>query len=128
MNRQEIFDKVATHLMTQRKSSMDVRGNCVYRAEGGLMCAIGALIPDKLYDLKMEGNDLNSLLAIFPHIQKALGVEKEDDAEFLQSLQYIHDDNALKDDSPAEIWLYDLENFARRHRLNDDVLDKWRTQ
>jgi hypothetical protein len=47
MTKQEIFDKVAAHLLTQRRQSVnDCSGACVYRSPEGLKCAAGCLIPD----------------------------------------------------------------------------------
>ena len=35
MNRQEAFNTVAEHLLTQNSRAVDVDGNCVYRAPNG---------------------------------------------------------------------------------------------
>jgi hypothetical protein len=43
---QEVFDQVATHLLTQRQRST-TKGNCAYRGDDGLKCAAGCLLgPD----------------------------------------------------------------------------------
>jgi hypothetical protein len=55
MNAQEIFDKVVTHLRTQGKQAKNTSDDCVYRRPNGLMCAVGCLIPDELYDPALEG-------------------------------------------------------------------------
>jgi hypothetical protein len=56
---QEVFDQVATHLLTQmKKSENDVA--CLYRSSEGLKCAAGCLISDDEYtpefDLDSDGN------------------------------------------------------------------------
>jgi hypothetical protein len=56
MTDQEIFDKVALHLLSYAKQgfkSVDDRG-CLYRNGEGLSCAVGCLIPDDLYDPVIE--------------------------------------------------------------------------
>ncbi len=45
MTKQEIFDKVATHLLTQNEKALNSVGGCVYRTDKGLKCAVGCLIP-----------------------------------------------------------------------------------
>lgn len=55
MTNQEIFDKVATHLLSQGKRSALGGVGCAYRGDGGLQCAIGCLIPDELYRYELEG-------------------------------------------------------------------------
>ena len=48
MNTQQIFDKVATHLLTQNARSA-AEGSCLYRSPSGLKCAVGCLISDSVY-------------------------------------------------------------------------------
>lgn len=52
MDKQAIFDRVVTHLLTQKRRSVTITGGvrtCMYRAPNGDMCAIGCLIPDDVY-------------------------------------------------------------------------------
>ena len=53
---QEVFDQVATHLLTQNERSLD-GASCSYRNCDGLKCAAGCLISDDEYDNQMEGID-----------------------------------------------------------------------
>lgn len=56
MTLQEIFTKVATHLLAQKaKSRASSDGPCAYRGAEGRQCAAGALIPDALYTRAIEG-------------------------------------------------------------------------
>ncbi len=61
---QDIFDTVAVHLIEQGEPSVDATGSCQYRDGVGangkmLMCAIGCLIPDEMYDkVRMEGKPI----------------------------------------------------------------------
>lgn len=55
MNKQEIFTKVATHLLTQNARSFGPKtGQCAYRGADDRMCAAGVLIPDDLYHAGLE--------------------------------------------------------------------------
>jgi len=87
MNNQEIFDRVAKHLLQQNCVAVTSFG-CAYRGYKNTKCAIGALIPDDIYDPDMEGNDIISLLNKYPSIKNLFeGVDKT----FLDKLQQCHD-------------------------------------
>jgi len=53
MTDQEIFDKVLFAMRAQRGPSRNIM-SCAYRGHGGRACAIGCLIPNKLYDPAIE--------------------------------------------------------------------------
>ena len=113
MNRQETYDKVRDHLMTQRKPSQKYSHSsemmmCRYRGSKGRMCAIGCLIPDELYSSSIEGEIVRKLPA---DILAALGVSGPDDAHFLQRLQSIHDD------VKPSFWAESLYEFAESNGL-----------
>ena len=91
--RQEMFNKVATHLLTQncqsqRPSTLGKHQDivCAYRGEEGRKCAIGVLIPDEVYDPAMEALSVLMLTERFP----SLGFMKGH-IHFLDRLQRIHD-------------------------------------
>lgn len=50
---QEVFDFVAKHLLKQGVKSVDGL-DCVYRGVNSTMCAVGCLISDEEYDIKMD--------------------------------------------------------------------------
>ena len=57
---QQIFDKVLAHLRKQgcqsrHQNDDGTLGSCAYRGAGGTMCAVGCLIPDNVYDERIEG-------------------------------------------------------------------------
>lgn len=63
--RQEVFDFIATHLLTQKEKSTNKQGRildhnpyteCRYRGPRGLKCAAGCIIPDEYYDRDIEGS------------------------------------------------------------------------
>jgi len=110
MNRQEIFDTVAKHLLTQKVKSK--AAICLYRGPNGTKCAIGALIKDEFYDIEMEC--LGGLL-VNSSAQWALkqsGVRFSDGLwSFLSQLQEIHDEHE------PETWKDELDQFAKKHSL-----------
>ena len=106
---QELFNRVATHLLTQNEQSMvreDGPGGavyCKYRGPRGLKCAIGALIPDAAYRVQMEGERVT-----YDPIRVAAGIPEKLTAE----LQIVHDHN--------EPWRWPsmLAYVAREHDLD----------
>lgn len=95
MTAQEIFDKVATHLATQKVASFERFQGCLYRGPNGTMCAVGCLIPDSAYSpdferlpLPLEKPHGSDALLLYETVEK-LGL-----AEFrplLRDLQRVHD-------------------------------------
>jgi hypothetical protein len=56
MTRQEMFDKMVSHLREQKAFSVNPGSlSCLYRSVDGNKCAIGALIPDYRYNPAFEG-------------------------------------------------------------------------
>ena len=113
MNKQEIFDKAATHLLKQKARARKEGGQCVYRAPNGRMCAIGCLIPDEVYDPRMEGGAVTRLMSNHPAVQALLGKENE---EFLIDLQRIHDRHQ------ANEWPRLLASLCNFHNLSPSAL------
>ena len=84
----KIFNKVEKHLLTQNERCVDDGGDCVYRGDNGLRCAIGKIIPNRLYHKKIEtenaGNEI--VLKVIPYKFKPKNA-----GSFLGALQHIHD-------------------------------------
>lgn len=121
-SRQEIFDIVAVHLLTQNEKSESL-GNggydmYKYRGRNGLKCAIGCLISDENYMELIEGKMVAGLFSKYPQVMKASGL-REEDSEFLRSLLIIHDFNTV------EFWPYELRIFARNNKLDASCLEQW---
>lgn len=104
MTRQEIFDRVVRHLLSQKQKAAidDVYGNtrCRYRTPDGLRCAVGCLIPDDAYDPSIEGFAVGDLLTsevptlcTLRRSLEAGGVPCHDSGAvaLLRELQTIHD-------------------------------------
>jgi len=101
---QEIFDKIAIHLIKQNKQSYcDKTSNCAYRGDNGLMCAAGILIPDDEYKPEFERQTWHNLT-------KEGIVENKFSSE-IRKLQIIHDN------SHHSIWYDELIKFAKNHNL-----------
>lgn len=114
MTNQEVFDKVATHLLTQNKKSIDEEetGNaCKYRGPNGLKCAAGILIPDDVYAPCMENVVIATLLREIPELAHLLPF-----ASLLFDLQQIHDWEEVKN------WKTKLQELAVSHNLSTSRL------
>lgn len=118
MTRQDIFNKVATHLAAQGKPASDEAGHCFYRM-GGLSCAIGCLIPDDRYEPEMDkGSGLKYVQ------EKMKDILDINDGFFLRELQLVHDttSGSIRDA---------METFAYKYRLDPGILftltfpEKW---
>jgi hypothetical protein len=90
MTAQEVFDQVATHLLTQGAKSTRL-SICMYRGAAGRQCAVGCMIPDEEYEERMEGKTIIMLVGngrlthLKPHLR------------LLATLQSIHDNMAPVD-------------------------------
>lgn len=122
MTPQEIFNKVATHLFTQgTRAMLDPEcesGQCMYRGPNGSKCAVGVLIPDKLYRKNMETFTINGLLDDEKVVLPAWMAENR---ELLWSLQSTHDRHLAWDSSMA--MRRKLRGVAEVHGLDDTILN-----
>ena len=123
MTEQKIFDSVLAHLRKQGKASLNAKGKCAYRGEGGTACAVGCLIPDELYDPRIENWTVESILGlrangagaceneayreVLARIAGHLGQENE---YLLAALQEAHDHMLAKSGLPA--WERAMERVA----------------
>lgn len=117
LSRQEVFNRVCEHLLTQKQKAMD-GDECKYRTEGGLSCAIGCLIV-KGYSERIE----NYVPPINPEcwnkhegrklLRKILDDNNinTEDCEFLVDLQNVHDDFATSQ------WERELRKLSDNYEL-----------
>ena len=117
MNKQEIFDTVATHLFRQGHRALLGDGiSCAYRAPNGDMCAVGVLIPDELYDPCFEGMPSRCLLRCAIKILLPQWMRANED--LLTSLQVCHDNSSwVEEDIKGE-----LIAIAKNYGLDYGVL------
>jgi hypothetical protein len=99
---QEIFNKVWTHFFIKNNPRAIVENRCKYRTYNGNKCAVGCLIPYKLYDPKIEGKacDVNSPDNSLIEILKKLYIYKYID--LLSELQSAHDQLGEKNKNKAK--------------------------
>lgn len=115
MNKQEVFDKIATHLLTQNSAAYD--WGCKYRTNDGRKCAIGCLIPDHLYDSNIEGLSLSGNNRLISILENVLGQLDDIDHKILRDLQDLHDSIHI------EKWKFNLKIIAKRYNLMYNILD-----
>ena len=124
MNKQEMFDKVSTHLFTQGERAMLPKeaqsdefpaGLCAYRAPNGFKCAVGCMIPDEKYDPKMEGVCADSVIQEY-HLESYIPF-----GDLTRDLQDTHDHSLNW--ATTESMKHALRYVADRHELNTTVLD-----
>ncbi len=101
-----LLDRMVTHLCQQRSRCVSYDNTCSYRGVDGAMCAVGALIPDDLYDADIEGSVLEIFerghyrhqehcQAVAKHLQElAPEVNESDLIDFLEMVQAYHDTTA----------------------------------
>lgn len=101
---QEVFDQVATHLITQGKKSLNTsETSCMYKGIENTKCAAGCLIAENEYRTSMEGGYWNGLVD-----KKAVPKEHQ---FLIGGLQIIHD--GLTPDN----WKTNLIKFAKERNL-----------
>lgn len=113
MDQQKIYSRVRKHLLKQGRPAhlpYGFEGECAYRTtdQDGkvLKCAIGCLIPFRLYTPELEGTSIDGL-RVLTTVREALGDTIElDDVSLLQRLQSIHDR------TEPEYWEAELNHLA----------------
>lgn len=136
LNNQEVFDKVARALIKQGEASVpagydDITDTCRYRIRRGtrtLKCAVGHLIPARLYDKRMEG--ASATCVIFggeKHNHRLTNISEECgladvDPTLLGWLQQTHDKQLA--DEGIDAWRVRMRQIAGEFGLNADVLEE----
>lgn len=126
---QEVFDRVAVHLLTQKAQSRltvweveafvdDIEapftGSCAYRGDGGRMCAAGILIADSEYKKEFEGEYWTGVLT-------KMGLKPEDTnhTALICLLQGVHDTY-----KPVA-WHNELVEVANKRSLSTSAIDQY---
>jgi len=109
MKKKQVFQTVATHLLTQNSTSTaDDSDDCKYQNGAGKQCAVGVLIDSKNYKPELEGNATDAL-EVIQAIEKSLDTHiTKSDRDLLCKLQDIHDY------SPVDGWREELEELSDR--------------
>jgi hypothetical protein len=118
--KQQLFDKMAAHLLQQgsRALTIDCNGaqKCVYRGDGGKMCAVGCLISDEAYTQSFEGTGIVGNPPLQDAVERSQGYSTEFWAyseaaalsKMLSAVQRIHDTVA-----PVG-WKSELRHLAKK--------------
>lgn len=112
MTAQEIFEKVAKHLLTQGCRA-EVMGSCKYLTGDGLKCAVGCLIPDG-HEGQRSSKNSNGLLSYFPDLEPFIlpqDMYRLTAFMFIRALQDVHDDVEV------QYWKQGLRTVAERYNL-----------
>ncbi len=121
---QEIFDFVATHLFTQGTAAVNKSGACRYRGPDGTKCAVGALIPDDEYSVKMEGKSSLEVgrQGVSYHSPTLARLNEKDPgiSYLLRRLQTVHD--SIERWASTEAMREDLARVAELNHLDDSIL------
>jgi hypothetical protein len=127
MNNQGAFDTALLHLLNQGHRCVSAFGRSQLRAPQGGKNAIGALIPDRLYQKSMEGKTVQQLLAAAgpdfdPLREHFSGVA----LPLLNELQDLHDrTGACLPSLFREIVLEGGPRIARMFGLSTRMLQLW---
>lgn len=108
MNNQTAFNRAVRALRLQGKRSVDKWESCLYRGPDELKCAIGHLIPDRVYNEEMENRNPYNLCEKSPYLRRLF---TDCDLTFLAELQIIHDEHM------PEVWEQKWECLALRWNL-----------
>ena len=85
MTNQEAFTLIVQHLRTQGVPAVNATTGCVYRHKDGIRrCAVGVLIPDEEYDIRLEGFIVEEIYDKVPAFQAV-------SQELLSAMQNAHD-------------------------------------
>ena len=109
MNNQQAFDKMVTHLFTQKCKAEDMAGRCAYRGVKGLKCAVGALISDDDYNEGFEGKTIREFADDIPSLLHV-------STNMLGEMQTIHDAYGCDE------WFKECRKVATRYNLDCAVL------
>lgn len=110
MNAQQVFDTVLNGIRAQGKASVDSKGDCMYRGIDGCKCAAGLLIPDEVYDPKMETVSAPQIISLYEGLSHL-----KEHSRLIDAMQYAHDTH-LVDHGMAE-WEGEMYDIARRYGL-----------
>ena len=84
---------MVNHLRRQKQKSVNQLGRCRYRTKNRkgviLKCAVGCLIPDKLYSSRIENKTVLSMTV------KKVMTDICDDYDLLRAFQDIHDNSSI---------------------------------
>lgn len=128
MNKQQLFNTVATHLIQQGKPSAIITTSklgekdvtCLYRAPDGCRCAVGCLIDDEVYTTEIEY--LNVRDESVRACLQASDIDCSEHLGLLACLQAVHDQVALDPDRYADLITPLLKTCAKDFSLKWEIM------
>ncbi len=139
LSSQEVFDIASRHMLTQLGWSTkwkEERGERLgaYRGDGGRKCPIGVLIPDELYNPRMEDYGTDVLLRDFGHLHDLFDPSEDWERmlKLLYDLQCAHEYSYILghinglpkfDMRNPDNWRRYLRQVAKDNNLDASVLD-----
>jgi hypothetical protein len=119
LTKQEIFTRVADHLLTQFDKSISSDSLfCAYRAPDGKKCAIGCLITDAAYSPELEG-----ALVWRSAVRNALLLSGVRDAD-TSIMQMLVELQTLHDCTEPQRWIEGLDKICKTHELTYTVSEE----
>ena len=114
---QEVFDQVATHLLTQMRKSEGASEPggalwCLYRGPNGTKCAAGCLMSDEEYHNLID-HGVEWIVLVYA------GAVPNHHRTLISRLQQVHDCY------PPNQWHEKLEYYASDFSLNTNVLEQF---
>lgn len=92
--KQQEFDAVVAHLYKQGRPAKTEDDTCMYRAPGGLSCAVGCRIPDAIYVPEMDKSTDTKGTAVWTIVNRFSDVLPPEIGTYVSmfgELQGIHD-------------------------------------
>lgn len=124
---QTLFDRAVRSILKQQASCI-ADGSCQYIDECGNRCAIGWLLSESVcrtLEADYPGTSVNQLKDLIPDYNiLGLGDISEEDLEFLQHLQRVHDDPILEESDFIYHFKQRAAVFAERYSLDTSVLNE----
>lgn len=103
---QDLFQRVARHLLTQKAKARLLQGGCRYLDDAGRRCAVGCLIRPGEYDASIEGYDSDSDAVHRVLERSGVPVAHRAVRDLLGVLRRLHDHAEVED------WPYFLGRVA----------------
>lgn len=120
MTDQEAFDKIVARLMDGTGPAVNEKGDCMYRAPNGLKCAVGCLIPDDKYDLRMEGRAVGQFFKLGFNCLEGLNIDMLALAQDVHDSDYSWDGNTLNAKGIEELrYISEDFNLTMKEKTND---------
>lgn len=133
MTLQEMFDKSVAGIKKQGRLSQGPvnpgngkPGVCYYRHpdDAAVRCAVGHLIPDELYDRKMEGRNVRSDAVLGAPLRGHLGIPRSTAGMSSPAVSMLSQLQTAHDNAPTvEKFLISAADVARQFHLSSAVCE-----